>query len=335
MSSTLRALDAGDDRRATAVKAFLDRFEGSPETQRTMWSALRSIVRLFPERQADIGTFPWELAADPQFYDEVQHRIVTTYARATASKLMSALRQLLRVMSRYGLVDADLLWTTLETSSAVPQAGTVPTRGLRTEELRSMLSACRRDPNTVVGARDAAVLAVMAATGARRTEIASIERQRLDLDELVVELRVKGGGWRTAALHPAAAEYLRIWMSYGVNGNRVFCPVQKDRLVLSDQPIGDHAIWKIVGKRRDLAGLDQRITPHSFRRWFVSSLLENGVDLLTVTRAVGHKRPSTTQLYDRREEAALREVVLGLELPTAEEVDENDGDWGGNESGDP
>ena len=104
-----------------------------------------------------------------------------------------------------------------------------------------MLSACRRDPNTVVGARDAAVLAVMAATGARRTEIASIERQRLDLDELVVELRVKGGGWRTAALHPAAAEYLRIWMSYGVNGNRVFCPVQKDRLVLSDQPIGDHA----------------------------------------------------------------------------------------------
>ena len=31
---------------------------------------------------------------------------------------------------------------------------------------------------------------------------------------------------------------------------------------------------------------------------------------------------------DRREEAALREVVLGLELPTAEEVDENDGDWG-------
>lgn len=323
MSTLLRALDDNDDRRARAVAAYLNRFAASPATRRTMWSALRSIVGLFPERDADVATFPWELAADPVFYDEVQHRIVTTYAPATASKLMSALRQLLRVMSRYDLIDADLLWTTMETASPVPRIEAAPTRGLRTDELRSMLSACRRDPNPVIGARDAAVLAVMAATGARRTEIANIERERLDLNELVVDLEVKGGGWRTAALHPAAAEYLRIWMSYGANGNRIFCPVQKNRHVRSDQTIGGKAIWKIVSRRRDLAALDPRITPHSFRRWFVSSLLENGVDLLTVTRAVGHKSPSTTQRYDRREEAALRKVVLGLELPTVEEVDDN------------
>jgi site-specific recombinase XerD len=323
MTATLRALDDTDARRASAVSAYLDRFEASPTTRRTMWSALRSIVALFPERPADIGTFPWELASDPQFFDEVQHRVVAAYAPATASKLMSALRQLLRVMARHELVDADLLWSTVETSRKVPRVEALPTRGLRTGELRSMLVECRRDANRAIGARDAAVLAVMAATGARRTEIASLERRRLDLDELVVELRVKGGGWRAAALHPAAAEYLQIWMSYGVSGSRAFCAVQKNGLVLPDQAIGDKAIWKIVNKRRDLAGLDQRITPHSFRRWFVSSLLENGVDLLTVTRAVGHKNPTTTRRYDRREEAALRQVVLGLDLPTVEEVNDD------------
>ncbi len=322
MSATLRVLGEEDGHRARAVRAFLDRFESAPETQRTMKSALTSIVALFPERKSGIETFPWELASDPLFYDETQQRIVAAHAPATASKLMSALRQLLKVMSRHGLVDPDLLWSTLEGATRVPASEGEPTRGLNTEELRSMLAACRRDPNRAIGARDAAVLVVLASTGARRTEVATAERRRLDLDELTVGLRVKGGSWRTAALHPASAEYLHLWLSHGVTGRSVFCPVQKNGLVLADRGLGDKAIWKIVVKRRDEVALDPRITPHSFRRWFVSSLLENGVDLLTVTRAVGHKHPGTTQKYDRREEAALRQVVLGLDLPTVDEIDE-------------
>lgn len=184
-----------------------------------------------------------------------------------------------------------------------------------------MLATCRRDPSAAMGCRDAAMLAVMAATGARRSEIAAIERHKLELADHFVAFPVKGGGWRRAALHPAAIEYLELWLSYGVTGTRLFCQVQKNGLVLADEPISDKAVWKRVTKRRDQAGLDPAITPHSFRRWFVTSLLEAGVDLLTVTRAVGHKHPSTTQRYDRREEQALRKVVLGLDLPSVDEVD--------------
>lgn len=291
-----------------------------------MHSALRTIVRQFPERPADEFTFPWELTADPLLYDEVQRRVVARYRPATAAKVMSALRQLLKVMARHDLVDSDLLWSTLEGAPAVPGHQLEPTRGLLTDELRSMLAACRRDPNAAIGSRDAALLAVMATTGARRSEMAAIEVHKLELADHWIAFPVKGGGWRRAALHPTAVEYLRVWLPYGPTGARLFCPVQKNGLVIADQGITDKAVWKVVAKRRDQAGLDETITPHSFRRWFVTSLLEAGVDLLTVTRAVGHKHPSTTQRYDRREEQALRKVVLDLELPSIEEVDlANDG----------
>lgn len=321
MTPGLRALDDGDDRRVRAVAAFLARFEQTPTTQRTMHSALRTIVRLFPERSADEFTFPWELTADPLLYDEVQRRVVASYRPATAAKVMSALRQLLKVMARHDIVDADLLWSTLEGAPVVSSHQQEPTRGLLTDELRSMLAACRRDTNAAIGCRDAALLAVMAATGARRTEIAAIEIRKLELADQWVAFPVKGGGWRRAALHPATVDYLHLWLSYGVTADPLFCRVQKNGLVLADQGITDRTVWKVVSKRRDQAGLDPAITPHSFRRWFVTSLLEAGVDLLTVTRAVGHKHPSTTQRYDRREEQALRNVVLGLDLPTIDEVD--------------
>lgn len=328
MTATLRLVGDDDERRGQAVHAFLSRFEQEPNTQRTMHSALRTIVRLFPEHPANEFTFPWELASDPIFFDEVQRRVAARYMSATASKLMSVLRQLLKAMSRRGVIDAELLWSTLDGAPKVNGRESEPTRGLLTDELRSMLAACRRDPNVAVGCRDAAMLALMAATGARRSEVAAIERHKLELADNLVEFPVKGGGWRRAALHPAAIEYLELWLTYGVTGDHLFCHVQKNGLVLAEEGISDKAVWKRVTKRRDQAGMDPRITPHSFRRWFVTSLLEAGVDLLTVTRAVGHRHPSTTQRYDRREERVLRKVVLSLELPTIEEVDAVDDDVG-------
>ena len=321
MSAVWRAVGDDDEKRERAVGTFLGYYEKSPSTQRTMKSALVSIVSLFPERPSDIATFPWELAADPTFYDETQYRAVSGYSSATASKLMSALRQLLRVLCRHGLVDADLLWSTLESARPVRGATNPPTRGLTTEELRLMLGACCHEPNEPLGARDAAVLALLASTGARRSEVAKVERSHLDLDEWTVQLRVKGQEWRTAVVHPAAQEYLQAWFQYSPTGKYIFCPVQKDALVVDGKGICDRTVARVVNKRRDQAGLDQRITTHSIRRWFVSSLLDSGADLLTVSRSVGHKNPATTQLYDKRDERELRRVVRALDLPTIEEAE--------------
>jgi hypothetical protein len=57
------------------------------------------------------------------------------------------------------------------------------------------------------------------------------------------------------------------------------------------------------------------VAPHDFRRTFISALLSNGVDMLTVQRMAGHSDPRTTSGYDLRLESEMRAATALLHLP--------------------
>jgi site-specific recombinase XerC len=42
------------------------------------------------------------------------------------------------------------------------------------------------------------------------------------------------------------------------------------------------------------------VTPHSTRATFITEALENNCPIEAVQRSVGHKKISTTQMYDKR-----------------------------------
>ncbi|MDC9725122.1 MAG: tyrosine-type recombinase/integrase [Gammaproteobacteria bacterium] len=57
------------------------------------------------------------------------------------------------------------------------------------------------------------------------------------------------------------------------------------------------------------------VTPHDFRRTFISTLLSKGVDLLTVQRMAGHSDPRTTSGYDLRPDEDMKAAATLLHLP--------------------
>jgi integrase/recombinase XerD len=315
-----RLITEEDERRAEAIEDFFKSLD-SPSTSRTYRSALTTVTKLFPEEGGDLATFRWELAADAVIYEEIRRRLLATVSPNTAARNLAAVRGLLRFLGRRDLADLNRLFATLDAAPKVRAYSKTPPRGVTTDEVKAMLRCCRRDPNTHKGARDAAVLAMLAGTGARRAELATAEMRNVSLQEGTVDLSVKGGGWRRTALNAATTAYLGDWLALHSSGP-LFCHVVKNGIVLGDQPLSDKAIWRTVVQRRDEAQLDDRITPHSFRRWFVTTLLESGADVFTVAGAVGHSNPLTTQKYDRRGDEALRAAVTKLPLPTLEEVDE-------------
>ena len=73
-------------------------------------------------------------------------------------------------------------------------------------------------------------------------------------------------------------------------------------------------MYVIVHKRHLEAGIEP-FTPHDMRRSLISEMLDDGVDIATVARQVGHSTVQTTAQYDRRDEKTQQRGVLRLEVP--------------------
>jgi site-specific recombinase XerD len=64
---------------------------------------------------------------------------------------------------------------------------------------------------------------------------------------------------------------------------------------------------------RELAGLDVRATPHSFRHAYASHLVSAGVPTVHVQKTLGHRHLSSTQVYCHLSKEQLLESARALE----------------------
>lgn len=190
-------------------------------------------------------------------------------------------------------------------------------RHLAQDELSALLQACAQDA-TAAGARDAALFAIAWSTGLRRSELCALTlADHKDVDGQT-ELRVHGKGNKVRAvyLHRAAQLRLRAWLrERGPAAGPLFCPMRKGGKLVPGRGLTDEGLAQLLAKRAKQAGLAEHLTWHDFRRTFAGNLLDNGVDLVTVQKLLGHASPVTTSAYDRRGETARRRAAEKIVFP--------------------
>jgi integrase/recombinase XerD len=187
-------------------------------------------------------------------------------------------------------------------------------RGLSAGEMRALFEACAKDASPA-GRRDAALLAVLYGSGMRRAEAVALELADYDIETGALTVRAgKGNKDRVGYASNGSKSALDAWLVLrGVEPGPLFIPINKGGHA-SVRRMTDHAIWKMVRKRGEQAGVG-KFSPHDLRRSFCSDLLDLGADIAVVQQLAGHSSIATTARYDRRGEKAKQKASEMLLVP--------------------
>lgn len=232
---------------------------------------------------------------------------------ASINQALSALRKLASEAADNGLLDPTLAAgignIKGEKHSSLP-AGRSFTAG----ELSALLEVCARE-QSILGIRDAAIIAVAYACGLRRASIVNLNLD--DYDPETGELKIfaaKRNKDLTAYVTGGAKLALDDWVRIrGDEPGPMFYQVRRGGHIKLNR-LTTQAIYHVLQGRAAQAKIAP-LSPHDFRRTVIGDLLEAGVDIATVARMVGHSSVTTTARYDRRPESAKRAAAARLHVP--------------------
>ena len=144
-------------------------------------------------------------------------------------------------------------------------------------------------------------LLTLYAAGLRLSEAAALTIP--DIDSQRMQLRIasgKGAKERLVPLSPRLLEALRCYWRE-VRSPQYLFPGKTFEV-----PLSPTTIQKTCKAAVQKAGIRKAVTPHTLRHSYATGLLEAGVDLLAISRLLGHKSFSTTMIY-----LHVRQVHLG------------------------
>ncbi|MBC7751811.1 MAG: tyrosine-type recombinase/integrase [Candidatus Saccharibacteria bacterium] len=231
---------------------------------------------------------------------------------ATVKQSLSAIRQLCDFLVVRQVLPVNPA-TSVKAPKQVNRHGLTPV--LLPEEARAILDMI--DISTIKGLRDRALIATMAYTFARISATLALKVGDYQTRGRRAWLRFveKGGQTIDLPCHHLLETYLDEYLAQAdlIHNKKalLFCSMssRSAKAGLSDISLLENNVWTMVNARARAAGIDRPINCHTFRATGITAYLKNGGRLEIAQQMAGHASPTTTQLYDRRDDdVALDEV---------------------------
>jgi integrase/recombinase XerD len=143
--------------------------------------------------------------------------------------------------------------------------------------------------------RDIVALELLFATGIRVSELCTLTKVNVNMEQRYIQVNGKGSRERVVQLCSPEIitimeEYLRLFHPTGANFLYFFINRLGKRL-------SEQSVRFMIKKYVKLAGIDKPVTPHTFRHTFATLLLEGEVDIRYIQQLLGHSAITTTQIY--------------------------------------
>lgn len=160
---------------------------------------------------------------------------------------------------------------------------------------------------TAIGQRDRLILEMLYATGVRVGELVNIKIKNINKSERKIVILGKGNKERQVIYGEYCEEILNIYLKEGRRSLN-----KKDNIYLFLNHLGDQlterGVRYILNNLIKKTSLSKNISPHMIRHSFATHLLNEGCDLLSVQKLLGHESISATQIYTHVTTERLKEV---------------------------
>ncbi len=213
------------------------------------------------------------------------------YSKSTIARKLATLRSFYKFCLRRGYVKSHPL-----ASIRTPKQEKRLPKYLEMEQITKLLST--PDVNTLLGARDRAMLEVLFSTGVRVSELVGLNFCDVNFEGHTIRVRGKGKKQRTTPIGPTAIAAVSRYVELR-HGDARSANFDKEALFVNKhgQRLSTRSVRRKLDKYLAEAGLDPSISPHTLRHSFATHLLNNGADLRSVQELLGHQSLSTTQIY--------------------------------------
>jgi integrase/recombinase XerD len=261
---------------------------------------LRSYLAFLSERdrstpdaisEDDVTAFAHGLRADPQ----------RPLAASSVARMLSTVRGLHTFFVDESLASLDVAHSVElgKQSMRLPKAITI-------EQIALVLSSFAGDD--VISLRNTALLELLYATGARVSEVVS-----LNVDDMIdgdsVRLLGKGNKQRIVPVGSFAQEAIQKYLVRARPGLSVKGPSTPALFMgARGARLSRQNVWLIIQAAADRVNLGIDISPHTFRHSFATHLLSGGADVRVVQELLGHSSVATTQIYTLVTADSLRDM---------------------------
>lgn len=163
------------------------------------------------------------------------------------------------------------------------------------------------DSETPRGQRDLLILEMLYATGVRVGELVNIKI--LDIDRKKKEIVILGKGNKERVV--TYGEYCQdILEKYLEDGRNFLNKTDNSYLFLNQNggQLTERGVRYILSELIKKTSVKKNISPHMIRHSFATHLLNEGCDLLTVQKLLGHESISATQVYTHVSTDRLKDV---------------------------
>lgn len=174
-------------------------------------------------------------------------------------------------------------------------------------ELEELFNVC--DLSTSLGQRDRLILEMLYATGVRVGELVSIKVKDIDRSSRSILILGKGNKERYVTYGDYCSDILDLYLNDAYNKLNI---KNSEYLFLNNNggELTDRGVRYILDQVIKKTSLKKNISPHMIRHSFATHLLDEGADLLSVQKLLGHESIKATQIYTHVTTDRLKEVYF-------------------------